>query len=128
VDDYNNWVLNQSDIPLNNSIKYLPLKGDLKPSSVSMIVFPMLLLAGMVSGIIGLVFLVMLLQKREISLLFILSGLLSIMVHGSIIFASIINVATPRFTVTQFPLLLLVFLFVVIWITTKIRNWSNSSK
>ncbi len=128
VDDYNNWVLNQSDIPLNNSIKYLPLKGDLKPSSVSMIVFPMLLLAGMVSGIIGLVFLVMLLQKREISLLFILSGLLSIMVHGSIIFASIINVATPRFTVTQFPLLLLVFLFVILWATTTIRNWSNSSK
>ena len=111
VDEYNEWVLRQNSIPLIDSVGYLPLKGDLKPSVVSLVVFPVLLMVGVISGLIGLVFLIAVVRNKRISLLFILSGFLSLMSHGAIIFASIVNVATPRFTITQIPILTLALLF-----------------
>jgi hypothetical protein len=127
VDEYNKWVLEQVEIPLNDSIKYLPLKGDLKPSIVSLIVFPALLFVGIMSGLIGIVFVIMIFTKKELPLLFVLSGLLSLMAHGSIMLSSIINVATPRFSITQIPILTLALLFLFLMLFERLKS-SRTSK
>jgi|APSaa5957512535_1039671.scaffolds.fasta_scaffold49047_1 hypothetical protein len=122
VDEYNDWVLNHPNIPLNDRIPYLPLKGDLKPSIVSLIAFPALLFAGIISGVIGLMFLAVLFLNKKIPLLFMLSGIISIGIHGSLLFSSFVNVATPRYTTTQFPMLVLVFLLMTMWILPIIKS------
>ena len=122
VEEYNNWALSHGEIPLSSSIPYLPLKGDLKPSILSKIVFPTLLFTGILSGIIGLIFFTMLILRKKIPLLLMLSGIFSISVHGSLIFTSFINVATPRYTTTQYPILLLLLFLSTIWILTIRKN------
>jgi hypothetical protein len=122
VDEYNKWALERSNIPFIRDIKYLPLKGDLKSSVVSLIVFPVLLLVGIISGIVGLVFLIMLVKKYKMPLLFILSGFFSLIGHGSILLASIINVATPRFTITQIPILTLALLLLFLMVFEYLKS------
>jgi hypothetical protein len=123
VKEYNEWALEQSKIPKNSAIPYLPLKGELESSIVSMIAFPGLLLAGVISGLIGIIFLIMLLLRREIPLYFMLSGILSVSVHGMLFFYSFVNIATPRYTITQFPILLLVFFFFFLWVSPVVKKW-----
>ncbi|MBT4730921.1 hypothetical protein HOB87_03005 [Candidatus Woesearchaeota archaeon] len=122
VSEYNDWILKQENIPLNSSIKYLPLKGDLKVSYISMVVFPLLLAAGILSVFSGLIFLVMIILRKNIPLALMLSGILSIGVHTMILFSSFVNVATPRYTTTQFPILLLALLLFLFWILRIISN------
>ena len=123
VKEYNEWALEQSKIPKNTAIPYLPLKGELESSIVSMIAFPGLLLAGVISGLIGIIFLIMLLLRREIPLYFMLSGILSVSVHGMLFFYSFVNIATPRYTIAQFPILLLVFFFFFLWVSPVVKKW-----
>jgi hypothetical protein len=88
-----------------------------------MIAFPGLLLAGVISGLIGIIFLIMLLLRREIPLYFMLSGILSVSVHGMLFFYSFVNIATPRYTIAQFPILLLVFFFFFLWVSPVVKKW-----
>jgi hypothetical protein len=55
--------------------------------------------------------------------MFILSGIFSISVHGALIFSSFVNVATSRYTTTQFPILILVFFFFFLWATPIVGNF-----
>jgi hypothetical protein len=122
VKEYNNWINDQTSIPFNKKIKYLPMKGDKEPSMISMIAFPGLLISGVVSGLIGIMFIVMLLFRKEMPLMFILSGIFSISVHGTLIFSSFVNVATPRYTTTQFPILLLALIMFIVFLSSVISK------
>jgi hypothetical protein len=121
VKEYNDWIKSQADIPFNKEIKYLPMKGK-KASIISMIAFPGLLISGLLSGIIGISFLVMLVAQQRMPLLFMLSGILSLSVHGMLIFSSFANIATPRYTTTQFPILALALLLFLFWAFKKYRH------
>jgi hypothetical protein len=125
VDDYNDWSNRQLNIPLNKDIPHLPLKGNLESSTTSVFAFPGLLFSGIVSGLISLVFLGLLLTGREMPLLFILSGIFSTMVHASLLFSSFVNIATPRYTTTQFPILLLAFSCFVVWLLIAMQKKSS---
>ena len=114
--EYNNWIKSQKYIPFNKEIKYLPMKGDKKPSIISMLAFPGLLIVGLLSGAIGIIFLTMLITRKKMPLPLTLSGIFSLSAHGVLIFSSFVNVATPRYTTTQFPILLLTFLFLFLWL------------
>ncbi len=122
ISEYNNWASNENYIPLNETITYLPLKGDLDSSTISMVVFPGLLISGVVSGVVAVIFLFMLLFGKNMSLPFVLSGIFSVSVHSSLIFYSFINVATPRYTMSQFPILLLAFVFLALWVALKMKK------
>ncbi|MBT4732316.1 hypothetical protein HOB87_10160 [Candidatus Woesearchaeota archaeon] len=126
VKKYNDWALNKSYIPFNQKIEYLPLKGDKIPSLISAVVFPGLLIAGILTFVIGLVFIVMLVLKMDIQFSFMLSGLFSVWTHGMLIFYSIVNVATPRYTTSLFPVLLLALMMFFLFILNmiKIKNGS----
>jgi hypothetical protein len=128
VSDYNTWINNQDSIPFNKNIKYLPLKGGKNPSMISMITFPALLIAGIVSGIIGAVFIVLLILGERMPLTLILSGIFSLSVHGMLLFLSFVNVATPRYTTTQFPLLLLTFFMFFLYILSILERRNNRKK
>jgi len=121
VSDYNTWINDQTSIPFNKEIKYLPMNGK-EPSMISMIAFPGLLISGVVSGLIGIMFIVMLLFRKEMPLMFILSGIFSISVHGTLIFSSFVNVATPRYTTTQFPILLLALIMFIVFLSSVINK------
>ena len=90
-----------------------------------MIAFPGLLISGVVSGLIGIMFIVMLLFRKEMPLMFILSGIFSISVHGTLIFSSFVNVATPRYTTTQFPILLLALIMFIVFLSSVISKKSK---
>ncbi|MBT4732801.1 hypothetical protein HOB87_12660 [Candidatus Woesearchaeota archaeon] len=122
VKEYNNWINHQTSIPFNKKIKYLPMKGDKEPSMISMVAFPGLLISGVISGLIGIMFIVMLLLRKEMPLMFILSGIFSISVHGTLIFSSFVNVATPRYTTTQFPILLLALIMFIVFLSSVINK------
>jgi hypothetical protein len=122
VKENNTWINDQTSIPFNKKIKYLPMKGDKEPSMISMIAFPGLLISGVVSGLIGIMFIVMLLFRKEMPLMFILSGIFSISVHGTLIFSSFVNVATPRYTTTQFPILLLALIMFIVFLSSVISK------
>ena len=122
VREYNDWIKVQANIPFNKKIEFLPLKGGKSPSIISMIVFPGLLISGIVSMLIGITFITLLLLRRKMSLMFIFPGLLSIGVHGMLLFSSFVNVATPRYTITQFPVLLLVIVMFLFFIFETIKG------
>ena len=121
VSDYNTWINDQTSIPFNKKIKYLPMNGK-EPSMISMVAFPGLLISGVISGLIGIMFIVMLLLRKEMPLMFILSGIFSISVHGALIFSSFVNVATPRYTTTQFPILLLALIIFIVFLSSVISK------
>ncbi len=122
--EYNDWIKVQTDIPFNDRIKYLPMKGK-KSSIISMVAFPGLLISGLLSAVIGILFLIKLLASQKMPLLFMLSGILSLNVHIMLLFSSFVNVATPRYLTTQFSVLLLALLLFLFFLLDVVKKKYN---